>query len=147
MDNIIYGVQPVREALRSGREVKKIFLAREKLLESVQDILRHADEKKVPVVTCSKEEIARLCRGTSHQGVAAVTEPYRYATLDDILSVWKNSGEKGVILLLDGILDPVNLGSIIRISAAWGVHGVIIPKDRSAKVLSLIHISEPTRPY
>ena len=84
-DNIIYGVQPVREALGSGRRIKKIFMSREKITGGIQSILEKAAVRHIPVETCSKEEIERLSRTSFHQGVIALTDPYRYSTLDDTL--------------------------------------------------------------
>lgn len=132
--NVIYGVHPVREAFRRNRDIKKIYIARKEHSGIVGEILQEAERRKIPALFCSQEIVSGLCRGAVHQGIAAVTGPYNYASIESILTSVRSSGEKGVLLILDGILDPVNLGSLIRSAAAWGVHGIIIPKDRSAKV-------------
>jgi len=132
--NVIYGVHPVREAFRRNRDIKKIYIARKEHSGIVGEILQEAEKRKIPALFCSQEIVSGLCKGAVHQGIAAVTGPYNYVSLESILSTVRNSGEKGVLLILDGILDPVNLGSLIRSAAAWGVNGIIIPKDRSAQV-------------
>lgn len=133
-DNVIYGVHPVREAVRRSRGITKLYVAREKISAPLNDIIREAEERHIPLLLCSRETLDSMCRGAVHQGVAAVTEPFSYAVLEEILAGRKSAGKKRVVLILDGILDPGNLGSLIRSAALWGVQGVIMPKNRSARV-------------
>src|SRR5574341_796427 len=114
MDNIIYGVHPVREAIRRSREIIKVYVTREKMSAPLNDIIREAEERNIPLLLCSRETLDTMCPGAVHQGVAAVTEPFSYASLEDILAERQSPEKRRVILILDGILDPCNLGSLIR---------------------------------
>ena len=133
-DEIIYGINPVLEALRSGRRAFELFTARGGTDRRLEKILAAAGEKGVPVRQREKPDLARLCGTDHHQGVALRVEPFPYADLSDIVVRWRNSGESGLLLVLDGIQDPHNLGALIRTAACAGAHGVIIPKDRAARV-------------
>ncbi len=121
-ENIIFGRNPVKEALRSNR-VKSIYLANN---FSFSEILSLIEMKKVPVITKSMKELDNMCDGV-HQGVAAIIKDYEYFSLDSVLERAKKQ-EKPLIVILDGINDTHNLGAILRCADVFNVTGVIIPK-------------------
>jgi 23S rRNA (guanosine2251-2'-O)-methyltransferase len=136
-DEIIYGINPVLEALRGGRRAFELFAAGGVSDRRLEKILALASERGVPVRQREKGDIARLCGTAHHQGVALRVEPFPYAEISDMLDRWRSSGEQGLLLVLDGIQDPHNLGALIRTAACAGAHGVIIPKDRAVGVTSV----------
>lgn len=122
---LIYGVRPVIEALRSSRrEVREV-------LDSTGNgtIASEAGRRKVRIKKTDRQKIEELAEGAVHQGVAARVGPYPYSGLEEILSA-----EKPLVLVLDGVTDPRNLGAVLRVADAAGASGVVIPKDKSAGV-------------
>lgn len=130
----IFGRNPVIEAIKSDRGVEKLFVVKGELKGSIKKILGMGKDKKIPIQYVNKEKLDILSEGGIHQGVAALVTPFEYSTLDDIMEVGSNLNEDPFIIILDEIEDPHNLGSIIRTAECAGVHGVIIPKRRSASV-------------
>ncbi|KJS11624.1 MAG: RNA methyltransferase [Peptococcaceae bacterium BRH_c8a] len=136
MEDIIAGRNPVCEALRAGRPINKIYLARNLKPATFAEVSGLAREKQVPVQKVEKQLLDRMAEGALHQGIIASVAPYEYADLDDILA---QLGEQvPLLVLLDGINDPHNLGAIIRSADAAGAHGVIIPRRRAASVTSVV---------
>jgi 23S rRNA (guanosine2251-2'-O)-methyltransferase len=133
-EEIIYGINPVMEALRGGRRAFELFVSAAGGDKRLEKLLLLAKEKEVPVRQRDKKDLARLCGTEHHQGVALRAEPFAYAGLEDILEQWRASGENGLLLVLDGVQDPRNLGALIRSAACAGAHGVVIPKDRAVGV-------------
>jgi 23S rRNA (guanosine2251-2'-O)-methyltransferase len=133
-EDIIYGLNPVVEALRGTRKAFELFVAGAGTDKRLEKLLKLAAEKAVPVRHREKADIFRLCGNDHHQGVALRIEGFSYAEIEDILERFRSSGENGLIIVLDGIQDPHNLGAIIRSAACAGAHGVIIPKDRAAGI-------------
>jgi len=133
-DETVYGFNPVMEALRGSRRAFELFVAAGARDNRLEKLLKLASEKGVPVRHREKGDIARLCGTDHHQGVALRVEAFPYAELDEVIARWRESGETGLLLVLDGIQDPHNLGALIRTAACAGAHGVIIPKDRAARV-------------
>lgn len=122
---IIYGVRPVMEALRGERrEVEEVMLAGDS-----PEVRSVASELGILVREVSREEISRLTDGGVHQGVAARAGDYPYCDLEDLLAI-----PEPLLLVLDGITDPRNLGAALRAADGAGATGVVIPKDRSAEV-------------
>ena len=121
--NIIYGRNPIKEALSSGR-IKKVYL-----LEgfSEKNILSRLNEGKILMKYLSSNEMSKLCGGGVHQGIAAEIKPYEYYSLEYVLKKAEEV-ERPIILLLDGINDPQNLGAILRSADVFGVSGIIISK-------------------
>ena len=122
---IIYGIRPVVEALKSGR--RKVF----EVLDAVGDgeVAKAAATRGVEVKRVSRQRVDGLARGGVHQGVVARVEPYPYSGLGEILSP-----PEPLVGVLDGITDPRNLGAVLRAADGAGASGVVIPKDRAAGV-------------
>lgn len=125
------GIHPVREALRQSHRVKRLLIRKGKRSPSISQLLALAQEKEIPVEYLSQEEIQTLTLTSSHQGVAAVTEKMGYLSLSELQRLLA-AQESPLVVILDEIQDPQNLGAIIRSSYLLGAHGVILPRDRSA---------------
>ena len=139
MTQIIYGIHPVQEALKSSRvEIEKILIGTRTPHPPLQTILDLANTREIPVAFTTKESLERITKGGVHQNVAGLVEKTPYADLGGILSLWKKEGTKAFFLILDGIQDPQNFGSLIRTALGCGVHGIIIPKDRSVGITSVV---------
>lgn len=121
----IFGIRPVVEALRSGR--RRVF----EVLDTVGDreVAKAANVRGVGVKKVSRQRIEELTRGAVHQGVAARVEPYPYSGLEEILST-----PEPLVLVLDGVTDPRNLGAVLRAADGAGASGVVVPKDRAVGV-------------
>jgi 23S rRNA (guanosine2251-2'-O)-methyltransferase len=132
---IIYGKNPVKEAIsQTLSKIEEILISQELEEERISDIIRLAREKNVKVSFLPRDAISRITGTSSHQGIAARISEFEYNNVDNILSNAKKKGERLLIILLDHIEDPQNLGAIIRTVNVLGAHGVIIPKDRAASV-------------
>lgn len=130
----VEGRQPVLEALKAGKKIKKIYVAEGSRGDTIRSILEHADNLGIKVVWADKRDLERVAKTSEHQGVVALAEPLEYVGLEDILDRAQDSGRDPFVLALDQIQDPQNLGSIIRTAEASGVHGVVIPKKRAAQI-------------
>jgi 23S rRNA (guanosine2251-2'-O)-methyltransferase len=132
---IIYGVNPLAEALKSHPEYfQDILIAHGRTGHEVEKIIKLAAQHRIKYRIVQKRDIENLAGTLHHQGVAAILSEFKYADVEDILDGWRLSKEKAFILILDCIQDPQNLGSLIRTANAAAAHGVIIPKDRAAEV-------------
>lgn len=136
MEQIIIGRNPVCEALRAGRTINKIYLARGMKTAVAADIIKLAREKQVPVQNVDKQFLDRMASGSVHQGAIAQVAPYAYVELEDMLYAIKD--DDPLLVLLDEVTDPHNLGAVIRSADAAGAHGVIIPKRRAAAVTPVV---------
>ena len=132
--NYIEGRNPVLEALKAGREIEKIMIAKGTKEGSINKIVGAARDKKIMIQTVDRAKLDSMSDTKSHQGVIAIAASYIYKTVEDILALAKEREEDPFILILDEIEDPHNLGAIIRTAECAGAHGVIIPKRRSAGV-------------
>jgi len=131
--DIIAGRNPVIEALKSGRPLNKILLARNiRQHSTVAEILHLSQARGIPIEYVTRDVIDRLSTTAVHQGVIAYVASKKYVTLADLLAISKERNEPPLYCLLDGIEDPHNLGAIIRTADASGVHGVIVPSRRAA---------------
>jgi 23S rRNA (guanosine2251-2'-O)-methyltransferase len=129
----IFGINPVIEALRSGRPVQRLLVGEHRKHDKdVNEILRLAKSANVEVRMSAREALNREAPQGVHQGVIAYTAAHRYSSLDDILKIPSQRGETPFFLILDGLEDPRNLGAVLRTAEAAGVHGVIIPERRAA---------------
>ncbi len=131
-DSYIYGRNAVIEALRSDREVERIFLLKGSEDGPIRTILREAKKRHIQTDFVARERLTQLCNQDNHQGVVAFVAAFSYATVEDILSIAEQKGEPPFIILLDEIEDPHNLGAIIRTANACGAHGVIIARHHAA---------------
>lgn len=120
---IVYGRNPVREALRGRRRVRRVWASRNAARE---DWLRAAE---VEVEQASAEQLAELAGSEDHQGVCAEADPYPYAGADELLAE-----EDALVLALDEVQDPHNLGAVCRVAEAAGAAGVVVPERRSAEI-------------
>ncbi|WP_037291622.1 23S rRNA (guanosine(2251)-2'-O)-methyltransferase RlmB [Saccharibacillus sacchari] len=133
-EELIAGKHSVAEALRAGRSINKIWIAEGAQQKQMQPILTEAKNRGVVVQTADKRKLDTLVPGIQHQGVVAQAAPYVYAEVEDLLAAAAAKDEDPFLIILDEIEDPHNLGSILRTADCTGVHGVIIPKRRSAQV-------------
>ena len=135
----IEGRNSVLELLESDKDINKIFVQKGEKHGSINKIISMAKEKKVVLVEVDKQKLNIMSKTENHQGVIAIVPPFNYCEVDDILNLAKAKKEAPFILILDGIEDPHNLGSIIRTAETAGVHGIIIPKRRACNVNSTVY--------
>ena len=133
MARVVYGVHPVREALRSGK-VQALFVAEGETGPALKEILDAARAANVHPLTHLRAQLDALAHGGVHQGVVAVVGEYNYAQLDELVQIAQRAGKPPLLLVLDSVQDPQNLGALVRTAHVAGVHGVVIPKDRAAGV-------------
>lgn len=129
--DVIAGRNPVSEAIRSGRPIDKILVARGEKTGAVVGILAKAREKQIPVKEADRVKLDFLSGSAPHQGIIALAAAKEYSTVEDILAYAAEKGEPPFLVILDELEDPHNLGAIIRTAECAGAHGVIIPKRRS----------------
>lgn len=134
----VEGRNAVLELLESDRDINKIYISDGEKHGSINKIIALAKEKKIIINEVSKAKINQMAQTENNQGVIAIVPPFNYCEIEDILEVAKNKKEKPFIIILDGIEDPHNLGSIIRTAETAGVHGIIIPKRRAVAVNSTV---------
>lgn len=135
----IEGRNSVMELLESGKDINKIYVTKGEKHGSITKIIAKAKERKVIIVEMERDKMNKMSQTENCQGVIAIVPPFNYCSVDDILNEAKVKNEKAFILILDGIEDPHNLGSIIRTAETAGVHGIIIPKRRAATVNSTVN--------
>lgn len=138
-DDQVEGRNAVLELLESGKDINKIFVSRGERHGSINKIIAIAKERRIIIVEKDKKQMDEMAQNENYQGVIAIVPPFEYCEIEDILEVAKERNEEPFILILDGIEDPHNLGSIIRTAETAGVHGVIIPKHRAASVNSTVN--------
>lgn len=129
------GIHAVREALEAERPFDRILIARGRQDTRAEEIVKLARERNIPVRFEDRGQLDRLAGSKDHQGVVALAAARSSATLEDILAIANKGadhGSKGLVVLLDGVEDPHNLGAIIRTALAAGAHGVVIPERRAA---------------
>ena len=138
-DDQVEGRNSVLELLESGKDINKIFVTKGERHGSINKIIAIAKEKRVIIVEKDKRQMEERAQTQNYQGVIAIVPPFEYCQIDDILEEARNKNEDPFVLILDGIEDPHNLGSIIRTAETAGVHGIIIPKRRAATVNSTVN--------
>lgn len=130
---VLYGIHPVVEAVSANRrKIHEIYLEKGKTSERIKQVLALAQAKKIPIATVTTSTLKSITGTDLHQGVGAKTSGYVYANFSDINDNVSKDHSNGLLLLLDNILDPQNLGALIRTALCVQVVGVVIPKDRSA---------------
>jgi 23S rRNA (guanosine2251-2'-O)-methyltransferase len=131
MNEQIEGRNPVLEALRAGHEINKIFAVKGDTSGTLRSILDWAGRKKIPVSFVEPNVLDKMATTRNHQGIIAQAASWKYASVDTILAAAGAKQEPPFIVLLDGVEDPQNLGSILRTAETAGVHGIIIPERRA----------------
>ncbi|MDT3428579.1 23S rRNA (guanosine2251-2'-O)-methyltransferase [Paenibacillus forsythiae] len=137
-EEILAGKHSVLEALRAGRTLNKIWIAENAQKALTAPIVAEARQAGVIIQHVDKRKLDQLAPGLQHQGVVAQAAPYAYAEVEDLLAAAEAKGEPPFLLLLDEIEDPHNLGSILRTADCTGVHGVVVPKRRSAQITATV---------
>ena len=137
-NDIIEGRNAVLEALRAGRAIDKLYIARGETDRALGHIAGLARERGIAVSDCDRRKLDAMSVTKAHQGVIAVCALRSYASLDDILAVAAERGEEPFVVVCDEISDPHNLGAIIRSAECAGAHGVVIPKRRSAGLTAVV---------
>ena len=135
----VEGRNAVIELLESGKDINKIFITKGEKHGSINKIISMAKERKVILIEKDKRQMAQMAQNENYQGVIAIVPPFEYCEIEDILDKAKEIKEDPFVLILDGIEDPHNLGSIIRTAETAGVHGIIIPKRRAVAVNSTVN--------
>ena len=136
--SIVFGRNSVLELLKTGRAIDKLFVRRGDREGSINVIVAECVTRKIPVVEVEKAKLDSMTDGMNHQGVVAMAAMKEYSTIDDILAIAAERGEKPFIVVADEIEDPHNLGALIRCAEGAGAHGLIIPKRRSAGLTSVV---------
>ena len=145
-EDIVCGRNSVLELLKSGKDINKLFIEKGNRSGSINEIIAKAKQDHIVIVEVDKRKLDTMA--ANHQGVVAIVPPFEYCDIYDILDYAKAKDEDPFIVILDGIEDPHNLGAIIRTCETAGVHGVIIPKRRSASVNStVVKVSEGATTY
>lgn len=138
-DDQVEGRNAVLELLESGKDINKIFVAKGEKHGSINKIIAIAKERRIIVVEKDRKQLEEMAGTENYQGVIAIVPPFEYSEIEDILQEAKEKQEDAFVLILDGIEDPHNLGSIIRTAETAGVHGIIIPKRRAVAVNSTVN--------
>lgn len=130
---MLVGRNPVVEALRADVPTTALFIAeRTELDDRVQESIRMAGDLGIPIQEISRSEFDRMTGGILHQGIGITVPPYRYKHPDDLLEIAAKRKQAPLLVALDGVQDPRNLGAVVRSAAAFGAHGVIVPERRAA---------------
>lgn len=133
-ENVLLGRNPIREALKAGRDIEKMLVSEGNLSGSAREIVSMARKANVKIQMVQKSHLDRIAR--NHQGMIAYASAYHYAQIEDMLTLAEEKNENPFLVVLDQITDPHNLGAIIRTAACCGVHGVIIPRHRAVGLTS-----------
>lgn len=134
----VIGRNAVRELLRSGRPVDKLLVQSGEREGALIPIVGEAIAKGIPVVETERRKLDAISGFAPHQGVIAMAAEKEYCTVEDILAIARERGEKPLIVIADGICDPYNLGAIIRCAEGCGAHGLILPKRHAAGLSPLV---------
>lgn len=133
------GRNSVLELLESGKDINKIYVQAGEKHGSIYKIIAMAKERKVLINEIDKNKMQQMAQTDNYQGVIALVPPFEYVSVEEILEEAKEKKEDPFLILLDGIEDVHNLGSIIRTAETAGVHGIVIPKRRAASVNSTVN--------
>ena len=134
---LIWGKNAVVEALRAEKAVYKIY-CQDTFMAKPGEIEALAKKRNIKLEYLDKQELFRLCKDEHHQGFVAEMEDFSYCEVEDILNLASKKGELPFVVILDGVEDPHNLGSILRVCECAGVHGVIIPKHNACPINSTV---------
>jgi 23S rRNA (guanosine2251-2'-O)-methyltransferase len=129
----VVGRHPVVEALQAGVPVSTMYVAEAAERDArLREAFRIAADRGLPMLEVPRAELDRVTGGTVHQGLALQVPPYDYAGPDDLVEHARTSGAAPLLVALDGVTDPRNLGAVVRSAAAFGAHGVVVPERRAA---------------
>ena len=128
------GRNAVRELLKSGRDIEKVFVRAGDREGSITVLVAESISRGIPVIEVEKAKLDALCGYEQHQGIVAIASEKEYVDIDEILSIAEQRGEKPIVVICDGVSDPHNLGAIIRCAEGAGAHGIVIPKRRAAGI-------------
>ena len=137
-NDVIEGRNAIIEALRAGRAIDKIYIAKGDVDKTLGHIASKAREKGIVVVEADRRKLDFMSRTQAHQGVIALAAVRDYCEISDILAVAESRNEPPFVIVCDEISDPHNLGAIIRSAECAGAHGVVIPKRRSAGLTAIV---------
>lgn len=139
---VIYGVNTIRDLIRQSKDGwEKIIIASGRGGSSVKEIIELAQRRKIPLEFCERKYLDKLSGTSENQGIVALYKSFVYADLDVLIANRNKSFNFDLIVVLDSIMDPQNLGSIIRTAYCMGANGVIIPEDRAAQVTAAVYKS------
>lgn len=127
-ESVIVGRNPVMELLKSGRDVEKLYIQKGEREGSITKIFAEAKKRGIVISEVDKKRLDELSFGNAHQGVAAIASAVEYKSIEEIIAIANEKGEKPLIVVCDGVEDPHNLGAIIRCADGAGAHGVVISK-------------------
>lgn len=128
-ENLLSGRNPIREAIKSGRDIEHLLVARGELSGSAREIVMMAREAHIVVQTVDRSRLDEITQ--NHQGMIAFASAFRYSSVEDMLALARTRGQDPLLVVLDGVTDPHNLGAIIRTAECAGAHGVIVPERRA----------------
>lgn len=128
-ENLLVGRNPIREAVKSGRDIERLLIARGELIGSAREIVAMARDRRIVVQEVDRVRLDAIA--PNHQGMVAFASAFQYSTLEEMLELAKERGEDPFLVILDGVTDPHNLGAVIRSAECAGAHGVLIPERRA----------------
>ena len=128
-ENLLSGRNPIREAIKSGRDIEKLLVAKGDLSGTAKEIISMARDRHIPIQTVDRSRLDEITK--NHQGMLAFASAYRYYDVEDMLAEAQEKNEAPFLIVLDGVTDPQNLGAVIRTAACVGAHGVIVPERRA----------------
>lgn len=137
-EGLVVGRNAVKELLADGRDVEKIYVQRGEREGSINLLVGIASERKIPIIELDRAKLDRMSNGMRHQGIVAIASEHNYSSVDEILEYAESLGEAPFIVVLDGVVDPHNLGAIIRSAECMGAHGIIIPKRRAVGLTATV---------
>lgn len=137
-EGLVIGRNAVRELLRSGRAVDKIFVQKGEREGSIVVLVAEAVSRHIPMVEVEKAKLDKMTGFATHQGIVAMAAEKQYCEVEDILRIAEERGERPFIVIADGITDPHNLGALIRCAEGVGAHGLIIPKRRAVGLTPVV---------
>ena len=133
-EGLVVGRNAVRELLKSGRDIDKIFVLRGDREGSIVVLVAEAIERHIPVIETDRAKLDKMTANAVHQGIVAMAAQKEYCSVEDLLQIAADRNEKPFLVIADGITDPHNLGALIRCAEGVGAHGLIIPKRRAVGV-------------
>jgi 23S rRNA (guanosine2251-2'-O)-methyltransferase len=130
---ILYGIHPVVEALKAGRrDFFEVYISKDKISKRLEKVVAFAESRKIPIKKVKLQQLKSMAGTDMHQGIGVKASIYPLAEISDIVDNSKSADANHFLLLLDNVLDPHNLGAIIRTALCVGIDGIVIPRDRSA---------------